>query len=328
MTQLWLIAAFVAVAMPVTAQDTGLSLSFPMSCTPGTDCFFQQLADMDPGAAAVDPFCRPNTNDGHNGTDIRVAQVADLGARSDVLAAASGTVTAVRDGVPDRLSRTAEELEAVANRGCGNGVVIDHGGGWTTQYCHLARGSIRVARDDEVAVGARLGEVGLSGRTQFPHLEFILRREGEAIDPFTGLALRAGCRSDPSEHAPLWADASVSEAAATLTRLIDAGFAGGPVEHADLTVQDPLPLGPRSGAIVVWGHAINLLPGDRIEIALEGDGDIAVRQVSETTTRPRASFSFFAGVNRPPTVPGRYAAAVRLLRGDAVLEERALTISF
>ena len=33
---------------------------------------------------------------------------------------------------------------ATAGRNCGNGVTLDHGDGWQTQYCHMRRGSVAV----------------------------------------------------------------------------------------------------------------------------------------------------------------------------------------
>ena len=46
-----------------------------------------------------------------------------------VLAAAPGVVRGTRDGETDRLVRSDIERAAVKDRECGNGVVIDHGGG-------------------------------------------------------------------------------------------------------------------------------------------------------------------------------------------------------
>ncbi len=80
----------------------------------------------------------------------------------DVLASASGRVVRMRDGVPDgAFGKSARE--AVRDIECGNGVVIEHPGGWETQYCHMANGSLAVKPGDDVAQGRRLGRIGLSG---------------------------------------------------------------------------------------------------------------------------------------------------------------------
>jgi murein DD-endopeptidase MepM/ murein hydrolase activator NlpD len=51
----------------------------------------------------------------------------------EVRAAASGVVRATRDGMLDVNLREIGP-ETIRGREGGNGVVIDHDGGWTTQY--------------------------------------------------------------------------------------------------------------------------------------------------------------------------------------------------
>jgi murein DD-endopeptidase MepM/ murein hydrolase activator NlpD len=89
----------------------------------------------------------------HNGLDL----AAPTG--TPVHAAAAGTVISVVHG------------DAVS----GNWVGIDHGDGDVTQYLHLS--AIHVAK------GPRIGDVGSTGRSTGPHLHFIVKRAGAAIDP-------------------------------------------------------------------------------------------------------------------------------------------------
>jgi murein DD-endopeptidase MepM/ murein hydrolase activator NlpD len=63
----------------------------------------------------------------------------------------------------------------------GNIVIIDHGLGVTTRYAHLAK--MHVRQGDFVGAGARIGDVGATGRVTGPHLHFEVRYHGEAIDP-------------------------------------------------------------------------------------------------------------------------------------------------
>jgi len=124
-----LLAALVLCAAPAAAQD--LTLGFPADCTPGDGCVIQNHFDHDPGPGFSDFRCGGLGYDGHDGTDIRVPTPADMAAL-DVLAAAPGRVRGVRDGMPD-IPQGSPGAPDVAGRDCGNGVVIDHGGGWETQ---------------------------------------------------------------------------------------------------------------------------------------------------------------------------------------------------
>ena len=63
----------------------------------------------------------------------------------------------------------------------GNYVVIDHGNNVRTSYCHLD--SLEVERKDQVQRGQTLGQSGNTGRSTGPHLHFVVRVGGKAVDP-------------------------------------------------------------------------------------------------------------------------------------------------
>ena len=103
-------------------------------------------------------------------------------------------------GLPDNVSR-----ERIAGPKCGNGVEINHGR--ETQYCHLKQDRILVTVGEHVGGAIQLGLIGLSGQTEFSHVHFAVRHEGQVIDPFTGRSNTAGCGVP---HRSLWRDPSLS----------------------------------------------------------------------------------------------------------------------
>jgi len=156
-------------ARPSAAED--LKLSLPLACAGGVGCTVRSSLDTDPGSGAKDYRCGGQTYQGHNGVDIRIQDMAAQKRGVMVLAAAAGTVLRVRNTAPD-VSIRAAGAPSVVGQECGNGLVISHGGGWETQYCHMAQASLVVRVGQAVKRGDALGRVGLSGMTEFPHLTF------------------------------------------------------------------------------------------------------------------------------------------------------------
>jgi hypothetical protein len=313
-----------ASAMLFPGAAMAIELGLQAECTLGQDCFMQQYADMDAGPGIADPFCGPDSYDGHDGTDLRVLSMADVARGVAVVAVADGTVLRGRNSEPDRLVTTEADRAAVADKECGNGMVVDLGGGYEAQYCHMRQGSVAVKPGDAVTRGQKLGEIGASGMAEFPHVHLTVRRDGKPLDPVSGRALSAGCLRPDETAAPLFTPDIVAALAKGEAQLIAFGLAGGPIDHAALSVSGPPPQATgASPAFVGWGWFINLRQGDRVVVRLIGpDGQEIAQNRSEPMERSKASYSAYTGKKGAP-LPGEYEVRAGVERAGAMVVERS-----
>jgi murein DD-endopeptidase MepM/ murein hydrolase activator NlpD len=309
------------IAAPAEAGD----LRFPLDCTLGRDCFIQQYVDRDPGPGASDFTCGTLAYEGHKGTDFRLADDSAMRRGVNVLAAAGGVVRGVRDGVPDVPSGEATPA-GISGRECGNGVRIEGDDGWSVQYCHMRRGSIRVSAGARVAAGQVLGQVGLSGKTQFPHLHVTVRDPaGRVIDPFDARPQDAACSLADDET--LWAEPIAYRPGGLLT----AGFLERIPDYdevrAGAAATSALP--PDAPAMVFWAHFYGLRDGDRLEVALTAPDGSAVAETAHLMERDRAvEFRAVGRKARGPWAPGDYRGTAVLRRAGTVIDrlERTLPV--
>lgn len=313
-----LAVASLALASPAGAFDFAL----PVACTLGTDCHVQNYVDRDPGPGTADVACGHLTYDGHDGTDFALPTLEAMQAGVDVLAAAPGTVRGIRDGMPD-IAISDPAAPPLDGRDCGNGVAIDHGDGWETQYCHMKQGSIAVRPGDRVETGQRLGQIGLSGNTEFPHLHLTIRKDGQARDPFAPDPATT-CGTLPPDT--LWS-APVAYDPFGFTA---AGFATGVPEFAAIKAGLPSPatLPADAPALVIWAAYFGPRQGDELTLSITGPQGEVIRQ-TQTVERTQAAAFRAIGKRLPPSgwPAGTYTGEAVLTRDGAELGRTTTTLT-
>ena len=90
----------------------------------------------------------------------------------DIAAAQGTSVYAPSDGI---VSMTGDYFFN------GKTVFLDHGQGLITMYCHLSK--ITVAQYEKIQKGAKIGEVGMTGRVTGAHLHWAVSLNNVRVNP-------------------------------------------------------------------------------------------------------------------------------------------------
>jgi murein DD-endopeptidase MepM/ murein hydrolase activator NlpD len=293
-------------------------LELPIDCSLGATCFVQNYVDINPGPGAQDFTCGVLTYNNHKGVDFRIRDLADMTEGVFALAAASGLVRSIRDGVPDGFPDKIGDAQ-IEGTECGNGIVINHGGGWETQYCHLRNGSVTVKQGQPVEAGKRVALVGMSGNAQFPHLHLSLRREGHVVDPYVGQQVPASCGG--VIH-PMWSAAAQRALTYRPSGVINAGFTSVTPTLRGIETGEIGEHVPRAGAnMIFYVRFFGLQAGDRQRIRVFDPRD---ELVADTTTAPaqknKAQWMQYVGRRPPPRgwPSGIYRGRFELLRNGVV----------
>jgi len=305
-------------ALGQTAAEVDLptgGLSLPVDCQIGTTCWILNYFDAT-GDVGRDFRCHARTYAAHDGIDFAIRDMQTMAKGVVVVASAAGLVVGVRDGQPDGAYIEGGQA-AVRGSECGNGVLLDHGGGWQTQYCHLRRGSVAVHKGDHVGRGVQLGLVGLSGRTEFPHAHLTVRQNGVALDPFTGRRSSAdACGGTDLPANALWRP-DVKLAYSDFD-IYAGGFSDHPPNLVELrTDASGAAALPRTvERLLFWAAVMGVEAGDRVAMEITDPSGAMVAQQRTEIQRTQAWFELFTG--RKSTVGQSWAPGV--YRGVVIIE--------
>lgn len=154
-----LLLAIGAVIVPTAASQAGIGCGAPPAPGQWRVPFVDTPYTITSGfGMRVDPITGATSL--HNGVDLAAPP-------SPVVAAASGVVAYAGDN----------------GNGFGSHVILDHGGGITTLYGHLATIDPTIIAGATVTIGHHLGIEGTTGRSTGIHLHFTITVHGTDIDP-------------------------------------------------------------------------------------------------------------------------------------------------
>ena len=299
--------ALLTLAAPLAAKD--LALSLPIDCTLGETCFVQHYVDRNIGPTHNDYTCGNRSYDGHKGTDFALPSLATITAGINVLAAADGVVVAIRNDMVDHLQGT-DHAPDITDKECGNGVLIKHGEGWETQYCHLKMDSIIVTNGQKINQGEVLGQVGLSGKTQFPHLHLSVRKDTIVIDPYDA---DQTLTCDGTDRHSLW-QADIPYVGAGVISL---GFSQNIPKYGAVkagTAHSPT-LPTNAPALVLWAYAYGGKTGDILKLQISGPNGELIRHQAPLKKSQAQFFRATGKRNKGNGWPeGHYIGAVKLIR--------------
>lgn len=306
-------ALFLISGMSMSAHASEFRMEFPLACIHGQNCWILNYMDADPQSGAAQDFtCGPRTTDGHDGIDIAVRDLATASSGVAVLAAADGTVEAVMDGLDDR-PLSPDGQDALLAFKCGNMVVIDHGRGWQTRYCHLRQGSTQVRPGDTVEAGQILGAVGMSGDTSWPVLNFAVARHGTSRDPFTNRTALEGCGLSGQS---LWKDPQ--DIPYRAFAIYNLGFdALPPREDAlDRGIAPVQRITDNAPALTFWASVFDANKGDLVDMSVTDPRGIEIMSVRAALPDDRKKR--LMTVSKPREAiwrNGVYTGTIRITRG-------------
>jgi hypothetical protein len=189
----------------------------------------------------------------------------------------------------------------------------------------MKRGSISVKKGDRVDTGAALGQVGLSGQTEFPHLHLSVRQGQAVIDPFDTERSDTCAADAHADRHSLWQDTP----AYVPGGLLGAGFSADVPSYAAVKSGQAgvTTLSTDAPALVIWGYVFGARAGDTLRLEMTGPAGFSY--ANDAVFDKAQALAFRAAGKRLPAAgwpSGRYSGTVTLLREGQSLGSQGATV--
>lgn len=329
---IFIVLLLLSIPLPAHAEDD-FKIQMPVSCTLEKTCWLVNYPDRDTeNGKASDFSCGPLTYDGHDGSDFAIRDLVAMETGVTVTAAAAGRVLRIRNDAADRMPDAEDIRQMLADKkGCGNGVVLDHGEGWQTLYCHMKKDSMRVHEGQDVHAGDVLGMVGHSGIAEFPHLHFTVIKDSTVYDPATGETVMAPCQNGANTASSLWLSPPLYQPVS----IAAAGFLPDVPETTLLRIDSSEKSSLARGdapVLSLWVQLYGVSAGDTIDMEIIGPDDrvVARHRIIQPTTRTRQYYWLGKPFRESAAAAGTYTGLITLKRsvadGSTLIRTRNATV--
>lgn len=289
-------------ALCIYAQQS-FQLQFPVRCSMNQNCWIINYVDDDSSGNWHDYKGGRQTYNEHTGTDIAIKNISQMRQGVDVIATASGTVVATRDGIQDK-NALSQDLSQLQNIACGNRVAIKTGE-WITDYCHMKNGSIRVKKGDYVSTGQTIGQIGMSGLTEFPHLHISVQQGNQFFDPFTGLE-----RYSKGYKNPLWNPSVLQQLSYKPHVIYNIGVSNEIPSLLNIRNEKYKnnQISSNSDLLLVWLDTMHVEVNDIIDVSVSNFNGIPYLKQRIVVDKANAKKMFYTGKRKPANgfVKGNY----------------------
>ena len=160
-----------------------------------------------------------------------------------------------------------------------------------------------------------LGSIGLSGKTEFPHLHLSVRYQDTVVDPFVGPGAEVGCGV---KGKPLWEPELMADLVYRPSGVLSSGFTDQvPTKNQVVSGEHRHKfLGRNASNLVFWVMIYGVQPGDEESLRIiMPDGHVLVQKTGQPAKKHNIRWFTYSGKRaQGPWMPGEYRGEYKLVR--------------